>query len=119
MPQGWELPSGGDANDAAISVDNPPLTTTRRRGTQPEPLSGVVIWSGQLRKNDIITIDGETTNTGMVRGELPGIPVTLETPVKDIRFTEMPGPANGWKRFSMQAIRNRKVVVTLHWRALE
>lgn len=81
--------------------------------------SGVIIWSGPLRKDALVTIDGELTNTGTVRGSLPGVPVVVETDYKDVGFAEMPGPSNGWKRVVLRGRKNINVVVTLRWRALD
>jgi hypothetical protein len=87
-------------------------------GAEPSN-SGVIIWSGPLRKDALVTIDGELTNTGTVRGSLPGVPVVVETDYKDVGFAEMPGPSNGWKRVVLRGRKNINVVVTLRWRALD
>lgn len=83
------------------------------------PRSGVIIWSGPLRKDSVVTIEGESATFGTVRGSLPGVPVIVETDYKDVGFAEMPSPSNGWKRISMRGRKNINVVVTLRWRALE
>jgi len=82
------------------------------------PDSGVIVWAGPLRKDSVITIDGDSASAGSLRGALPGIPVSIETDFKDLGFAEMPSPANGWKRISIRGRRNSNVVVTLRWHAL-
>jgi len=94
----------------------PPQTPARPPAPPAGPGSGTLIWSGELRKGEVITIDGGQASSGTLQGALPGVPVILETDFKGIGFAEMPGPSNGWKRVSFRALRDQKVVVTLRWR---
>ncbi|MCW5963287.1 MAG: zinc ribbon domain-containing protein [Bryobacterales bacterium] len=82
------------------------------------PATGLIVWSGPLRKDALVTIDGDAASAGSLRGVLPGVPVAIETDFRDVGFAEMPSPANGWKRVSMRGRKNGNVVVTLRWRAL-
>lgn len=82
------------------------------------PASGTIIWSGPLKKDGVITIDGSQTSAGTLQGALPGVPVTIETDNKDVGFAEMPGPSNGWKKVGIRGRRNQNVVVTLRWKVL-
>ncbi len=79
----------------------------------------MLVWSGDLRKGDIVTIEGGHASTGSLQGALPGVPVILETDYRGIGFSEMPGPSNGWKRVSFRALRDQKVVVTLRWKTFD
>jgi hypothetical protein len=83
------------------------------------PSSGLIIWSGPLRRDTLITIEGDRASAGTLQGALPGVPVLIETDFKDVGFAEMPGPSNGWKRLSFRGTRNQNVVVTLRWRVLQ
>lgn len=87
-------------------------------GGASAPASGVIVWSGPLRKDALVTIDGDAASAGSLRGVLPGVPVAIETDFRDVGFAEMPSPANGWKRVSLRGRKNGNVVVTLRWRAL-
>ncbi|MGC8794220.1 MAG: hypothetical protein ACP5U2_12605, partial [Bryobacteraceae bacterium] len=88
-----------------------------QRAAEPQaPSSGVLIWSGPLRKGEVVTIDADRADKGTLRGTLPGVPVIIETDFTGIGFTEMPGPSNGWKRLSFRSLRDQNVVVTLRWR---
>ena len=88
-------------------------------GTAAIPSSGVLIWSGKLRKGEVVTIDGGQPSAGTLQGALPGVPVMLETDFQGIGFTETPGPSNGWRRLSFRALRDQHVVVTLRWKTLQ
>lgn len=80
------------------------------------PTTGLLIWTGALKKGEVVTIEGDRASTGMLRGALPGVPVMIETEFRGIGFTEMPGPSNGWKRLAFRSLRDQNVVVTLRWR---
>ena len=94
-----------------------PAASTAARYTGPT--SGMVIWSGPLRKDGVITIDGGQASAGTVQGGLPGVPVMLETDNKDVGFAEMPGPSNGWKKVGIRGRKNQNVVVTLRWKVVQ
>ncbi|MGD0201759.1 MAG: hypothetical protein ABSD27_13495 [Bryobacteraceae bacterium] len=96
----------------------PPFARARR--AYAGPASGTIIWSGQLQKNGLFTIDGENASGGTVRGDfLPGVPVTI-TAVQpsDVGVAETPSPANGWKRIVLRSRSNRRSVVTITWSVL-
>jgi hypothetical protein len=91
-----------------------------KAGGAPAParalMSGDVFWSGTLKKNQTVIVD---FGQGAVAGgqPLPGKPVRLETFSPVIEIVELPGPENGWKRFTFKATRDAKKSVTLnfHW----
>lgn len=120
-PAGWGAQPAPSPAAPASALPAPAPSPIRQPATPQveRPASGIIIWSGPLRKDTVITIDGESANAGTVRGALPGVPVIVETDYKDIGFAEMPGPSNGWKRISMRGRKNINVVVTLRWRALK
>src|SRR5579883_784291 len=80
----------------------------------PAPSKGALIWTGRLRKNATLVIDGKTASFGTLTGELPGKPVQLNVYPGDLGdygilvFTNRPqdartgwdaaGPQNGWNR---------------------
>jgi hypothetical protein len=63
----------------------------------------------------VITIDGERTSAGSLRGELPGVPVMVEVQPSDVGLAEAPSPRNGWKRMVLRSRVNRQMVVTIKW----
>lgn len=77
------------------------------------PMSGRVIWAGQLPPGAQVTIDGRRCSRGSVTAELPGVPVRIRVYPADLsskgitvftanarsaNLTEPPGPQNGWNR---------------------
>lgn len=78
------------------------------------PSTGRLIWTGRLRKNEAVIIDGTHTSTGSVTGVLPGKPVRITVWPGDLtddgivwytsdaqrasRVLESPGPQNGWNK---------------------
>jgi hypothetical protein len=78
--------------------------------------AGSLVWTGRLRPGSVVTIEGDHASTGTLRGVLPGLPVVVESASPGIRLTEMPGPANGWKRIAFEGLREQNAVVTFHWR---
>lgn len=85
---------------------------------EPSKREGDVIWSGVLEKGQVITIDSSITNSGELRGALPGAPVLISVVPQDIGVVEMPGPSNGWRRMSLRSKSRRNSVVTIHWSLL-
>jgi len=77
----------------------------------------LVLWSGQLQKNDTVVIDGGTASAGTIlSGALPGVPVRIVVEPKEIiSIAEAPSAASGWRRFSFHAKKKEKIVVTLQW----
>ncbi|HWR49953.1 MAG TPA: hypothetical protein VN428_02530, partial [Bryobacteraceae bacterium] len=82
------------------------------------PKSGTLIWSGQLEKDKVLTIDGASASNGTLRGALPGVPVMVEVTPSTVGVAEMPGPTNGWKRIVLRSRNNSNVVVTVKWTVL-
>jgi hypothetical protein len=96
------------------------------------PTRGRLIWTGEVRSNVPISINGRRASYGSVTGELPGVPVRIQVHPADLTprgltvFTldptyrgvdsavEPPGPHNGWNStvYTWNAKRARSVTVT-------
>lgn len=64
----------------------------------PGPQSGTLVWSGDLRRNQDLTIGGTQASTGtVVTGALPGVRVNVHVNTPNCIITTPPSPANGWK----------------------
>ena len=94
----------------------PPASTAAR---YTGPSSGMLMWSGKLDRNAVVTIDGSSASTGTLRGTLPGVPVTLETDLTNIGFAEMPSPSNGWKKVSLRSKKSQNIVINIRWRVID
>lgn len=80
----------------------------------PVPSSGRLIWTGRLRKNENIVIEGGRPSIGSFSGALPGKPVTISISTGNLtkdgmvvytsrlsgagKAAEPPGPQNGWNK---------------------
>lgn len=103
-----------------------------------------MIWTGQLRKNQVLQVNGADANQGAINGALPGTPVRLSVLPGEltsqglvvytanpryrdaVNSTEEPGPTNGWNRtrYRYDPVRANSVIVTAipnqtnRWQAL-
>jgi hypothetical protein len=91
-----------------------PVETALNNVGPPTPSSGTLIWTGRLRKNARVVIEGKNASLGTVTGELPGKPAQYQVYPGDLSddgilvFTahsqdarvgwDSPGPENGWNR---------------------
>ena len=82
--------------------------------------SGMVMWSGKLDRNGLITITGDSASSGnIMQGSLPGVPVTVRVePAEAVGVAEAPAPSNGWRKIVLRSRVSRAVVVTIHWSTL-
>ena len=96
----------------------PPPPAAPSREVYSGPPSGTMLWSGQLQKNGVITIDGASASAGSLTGELPGVPVMVEVKPSDVGLAEAPSSSNGWRRLVLRSRVNRQMVVTIRWMVL-
>lgn len=94
----------------------PPASTAAR---YTGPSSGMLMWSGKLDKNAVVTINGSSASSGTLTGALPGVPVTIETDLTNIGFAETPSPSNGWKKVSLRSKKSQNIVVNIRWRVID
>lgn len=55
----------------------PPLAVSPPKPGYTGPLSGRLVWTGELPKDTVLTIEGKKASTGFVSGELPPVPVRV------------------------------------------
>jgi TonB family protein len=89
-----------------------PQATARYTG----PSSGTLTWSGALKKNLLVVVEGNQATEGSVMGSLPGVPVTVQVDTKDVALVDSPGPGGGWKKLSFRSTKNMNSVVVIRWR---
>jgi hypothetical protein len=106
-------PMPASALPQAITVTPPPRPLPK---TPPAvvPSSGTLIWTGRLRKNATVILDGKNASLGALVGALPGRPIQFRVYPGDLtdngilvftassqdarRGWDAPGPQNGWNR---------------------
>jgi hypothetical protein len=93
------------------------------------PASGRLIWVGRLERGGRLSIDGQRVSSGVVTGELPGVPVRISAYPAELGdaglrvFASSPGlrgsreaagPQNGWNPtvYAWDARRSTDVLVT-------
>jgi hypothetical protein len=94
------------------------------------PARGRLIWTGQLQRNGVVTVQGRSASTGFVNGELPSVPVRISVRPGNLssngmvvytddsrhatRTVEPASAQNGWNRTELRfdARRARDVIVT-------
>ena len=81
------------------------------------PMTGTLMWSGQVEKNGTITIDDAGASRGMLNGQmLPGMPVQISIDNnREFALESAPGPSNGWKRLTIRSKRGRTATVRITW----
>lgn len=85
----------------------------------PQPKSGIITWSGNVRRNKTIEIrNGRPRTEGSFMGALPGIPVTIrpENPSL-VSIVVSPGPENQWNRLAFKVQGSGPTTVKLFWTA--
>lgn len=112
-------------------VTQPPPPEPAPRETA-RPASGKLIWTGNLPKNGVLSIEGKRASTGSLNGELPKAPfrigvypaglsvkgLTVYTANPKYRepahASEPPGPQNGWNQtlYTWDPKRANDIVVT-------
>ncbi len=84
---------------------------------KPAPRSGDLYWTGELKKKQVVTINGIDSTSGLPGGDfLPGKPVTVEVYSPAIRVIEEPSEANGWTKLSFECLRSSKGSATINFR---
>lgn len=97
----------------AVTVTPPPKPQPKTPAPVV-PSSGTLIWTGRLRKNATVILDGKNASFGALVGALPGRPVQYRVYPGDLtdngilvftsssqdarRGWDSPGPQNGWNR---------------------
>ncbi len=124
--QAWKAPSKKSDPAAprqqTASASPPPRLQPRPPAPAPQPKSeGIIYWTGTLKKNQTIVIEGTEATAGFADGDLlPGNAVDVHIPSPAVALVERPTPRNGWKRVAFRCLRSTKRSVTLNiqWRML-
>lgn len=110
-------PTPAPAWPQAVTVTPPPKPQPKTPAPVV-PSSGTLIWTGRLRKNATVILDGKNASFGALVGALPGRPVQFRVYPGDLtdngilvftassqdarRGWDSPGPQNGWNRIMFE-----------------
>ena len=110
-------PTPAPAWPQAVTVTPPPKPQPKAPATAV-PSSGTLIWTGRLRKNATVILDGKNASFGALVGALPGRPIQFRVYPGDLtdngilvftassqdarRGLDSPGPQNGWNRIMFE-----------------
>jgi hypothetical protein len=109
VPEGsFEIEAAGE-DFVATSVDSSDDLVDDESGI------GLMIWSGELAKGELLTIDGGRASSGTLEGRLPGTPVTLDIDGADFDIIELPAPDNGWERIRIRSRNAQNGEIVIPW----
>jgi hypothetical protein len=81
------------------------------------PSSGELVWRGEVRGTSLVTIEGNSSDTGqVVSGALPGVLVMVQpVDAKHVGVAGAPAPSNGFRRLVLRVQGNGPVQEVIHW----
>jgi hypothetical protein len=97
--------------DAASKLDQ---AETARKSAYP--VSGTIIWTGNLGKNSVLVISAQKASIGSVTGELPGRPVSISVDPSDLVIRQMPDQVNEWKQIMLYSGSKKYTSITIRWK---
>ena len=118
--QAWRVPSkkSAPADEPTQTAAASPPPRSEPRPVAPPPqvrTEGIIYWTGKLKKNQTIVIDGAEATVGFADGNLlPGSAVEVHIPSPAVQLVEYPTPRDGWKRVAFRCLRSTKRSVTLN-----
>jgi hypothetical protein len=81
------------------------------------PGSGEIVWRGEVHGTSLVTIEGNSSDSGeIVSGGLPGVLVMVQ-PVdgKHVGIASTPAPSNAFRRLVLRIQGNGNVQEVVHW----
>jgi hypothetical protein len=98
--------------EAVNPLSPTPAAVSRYSG----PSSGEIVWEGNIRGTELITIENGQASSGTVTGTLPGVAVLIQpTDPKKVSIASAPGPRNQYTRIVVRVSGNGRSRVTLKW----
>jgi hypothetical protein len=81
------------------------------------PSSGEIVWQGTVAGTALVTIIGNTCDTGtLISGGLPGIPIIVQpNDAKHVRLAATPAPSNSYQRLVFGVSGKGSVQVIIRW----
>jgi hypothetical protein len=81
------------------------------------PSSGSIVWQGEVKGTTLVTIDGNSSDTGrVVSGGLPGVLVMIQpNDAKHVGVAGAPGPSNAFRRLTLRIQGHGMLQETIRW----
>jgi hypothetical protein len=81
------------------------------------PSSGTIVWQGQVQGTTLVTIDGNSSDSGQViSGALPGVLVMVQpADTKHVGIAGTPAPSNGYRRLTLRIQGKGAMQEVIHW----
>ena len=95
----------------------PPLRSAIKPNEYSGPLRGNLAWTGVLQPGASLVIQGGGVSNGMLIGDLPRVPVTVEVLAAGANLTERPSAENQFDRVAVQNVTSNPVGgIVIRWR---
>lgn len=81
------------------------------------PSSGNIVWRGEVQGTTLVTIEGNSSDTGQViSGALPGVLVMVQpADAKHVGVAGAPAPSNGYRRLTLRVQGKGVMQAVIHW----
>ncbi|MDR1728462.1 MAG: PEGA domain-containing protein [Acidobacteriota bacterium] len=79
--------------------------------------SGTLVWEGEVRDTDLVTIENGKASAGKLTGDpLPGVPCQVQSSdTGKVTVDVAPGPENQYRGMTLRVAGKKKVKVSLKW----
>jgi hypothetical protein len=108
------------ARDEAPKVFRPdpvsPAVPNPAPASYSGPSSGEIVWEGDIKGTELITIENGRASSGTVSGALPGVLCLLQpADPKRVSIASTPAPYNQYKRMVFRVSANGRTRVVIRW----
>jgi hypothetical protein len=114
-PPGDVPPPPGDPSGPDERRRLPPMRQPMDTGEYNGPQQGELHWSGQAPKGHSLIIQGGKPSAGILTGDLPRVPVTVEL-VGSAKLLEAPSEHNRWDRLVIRTTSDSPVDISIRWK---
>jgi hypothetical protein len=95
------------------------VATLSRPVERKTPKRGSFSWHGEAKTTPtIVVIDSNVANTGQLVGGLPGVPCRINIDDPDVKVTQGPNAASGYRRIILRLQRKGRFFLRITWTAL-
>ena len=103
------------SSPASTPVPATPVSETTPNTAIPE--SGYITWTGVVEADGTVIFEGGQASTGIMKGELPGVPIRIDLDSRNFAIVEPPSPRNSWKRCVIRS-KKRQLAIIFKWQKL-